>query len=301
MRIGIIGYGSAGRRHAANIRQLDPDAQLYVYDPALTIGSETHGVTVVDAESFWDVLGLEAVIIASPLDTHLHYLEAASFARLPVYCEKPLCGPGQVETWGAQPLTLSESAEALVGKLAGLPTAAGYNWLYHAGVKRMIRAGRHPRLVCASVRTDMGAWSGKSYGPPLWECSHELAVLQAWLGPLTVTAAIPHGPHGGVASGSAGEVRWSFRWCTRAPTPHSRCYVVYDDDTPADSFKQFVFPPHGTDLDQSYRLAMSDFLFHARCSGTSRSGQTNCPLADGLVIAKLCEQIDQLNRAGTRV
>lgn len=280
MRIGLIGYGSAGRRHARNIRQLRPDAQVYVLDPNVTVEDGTPGIVSVDAESFWQAgaTSLEALVIASPMETHLKHLGYADELRLPVLCEKPVCWPGQIE-----------SAAAIINRLLGM---TGYNWLWHPGVQRMQRACRAPRFIRVVARTNMAEWPGAAYGPPLWECSHELSVLRSWLGELEVTAAGRRSARaGGVACGRAQGCAWEFQWRTREAEGHGRTWEVQDDDTrEPGSFKRFGFPPYGSELDDSYRLMMADFLWLAKGVDVME----NCSLADGLAVARLCQEIDRI-------
>jgi predicted dehydrogenase len=91
MNIAIIGT----RRHAARLRGLalaDPRVArvvVYHHDPA-SLSRLNVPCPRVQASSDWsDVTGQDAVIIASPSNSHAEYLKRLAECDLPVYCEKP--------------------------------------------------------------------------------------------------------------------------------------------------------------------------------------------------------------------
>ena len=73
----IIGYGSMGQRHAKNLRLLMPQADIKIYDPMIP------GTILTSAD---------AVIIASPAETHTQYMQWCSDRDvvMPFLVEKPL-------------------------------------------------------------------------------------------------------------------------------------------------------------------------------------------------------------------
>jgi predicted dehydrogenase len=110
MKVGILGGGKAGRRHANNAQKLGH--QVYVYDPAMG-GSRD------------EVLGgSDAVIVASPSECHLQDLTDCIAARKPVLVEKPIALTGQ-----------SKQVEEQLAIAAGLPIAVGYNLRFHPEIR----------------------------------------------------------------------------------------------------------------------------------------------------------------------
>jgi predicted dehydrogenase len=82
MKVLIVGYGSAGKRHAENAKALGHD--VAIYDPPRGIGT-------------WDEsLDANAAIIASPPHVHLRGLSLCTQANMPVLVEKPFCLPEQI-------------------------------------------------------------------------------------------------------------------------------------------------------------------------------------------------------------
>ena len=77
MQFLIIGYGSMGKRHAKNLRVLLPGADIRIYDPMMP------GTILAYAD---------AVIIASPAETHPMYMKWCNDRDIPIpfFVEKPL-------------------------------------------------------------------------------------------------------------------------------------------------------------------------------------------------------------------
>ena len=85
--IGILGFGSIGKRHAASIQALGH--QFKFHDPA--IRGEKNGVTFDIGFSRDNVLDdCDAIIIATPTNQHYADLMDALATKKPVFCEKPL-------------------------------------------------------------------------------------------------------------------------------------------------------------------------------------------------------------------
>lgn len=76
MRYLIIGYGSMGRKHTANLQQLCPDAEIYLYDPVLFPERK--------------LIPSDAAIIASPAQQHREHILWCCQQRMPFLVEKPL-------------------------------------------------------------------------------------------------------------------------------------------------------------------------------------------------------------------
>lgn len=102
MRIGLIGYGGIGRRHARHLAA-NPALQFSaVADPEPTARERArmeHGVAVfASAEELLDRAAVDGVLIAAPTAFHRPYIELAARAGKQVFCEKPLVLRPQEET-----------------------------------------------------------------------------------------------------------------------------------------------------------------------------------------------------------
>ena len=94
VRFAVLGCGRIGRMHARNLAR-HPRAQLaYVYDIVEEAAAATAEATGARrARQIDEILGakdVEAVLIASPTDTHLDLLVGAVEAGKVVLCEKPI-------------------------------------------------------------------------------------------------------------------------------------------------------------------------------------------------------------------
>ncbi|WP_405594272.1 Gfo/Idh/MocA family oxidoreductase [Streptomyces sp. NBC_01410] len=94
MRIGLIGAGALGALHAVNLSEV-PDCRLMAVaseqvSPAALEAIRSAGADTVGVEEVLDPERVDAVIIATPTDTHAYYALLAIEAGLPVFVEKPL-------------------------------------------------------------------------------------------------------------------------------------------------------------------------------------------------------------------
>jgi len=87
MKIGILGLGSIGTRHGENLRTLGH--QVVGYDPASERMS-AFNENCVHADRKGLLTWADAVVIATPSDTHLSCLTDALSFRKPVLIEKPI-------------------------------------------------------------------------------------------------------------------------------------------------------------------------------------------------------------------
>ncbi len=145
LRVGVIGVGEMGKRHAENLRRAVPDARLVaIADPdgqrAAAVASELN----VDrcyrsAAELMGHPGLDAVVIASPPKYHLEAIRAAASAGKHILCEKPLT------------LTLEEADAALEAvERARVLLQVGHMRRYdppYVEAKRRIEAGEIGRVV----------------------------------------------------------------------------------------------------------------------------------------------------------
>ena len=125
----LFGAGRIGRIHAANV-VAEPGARLhYVVDAApqaaTRLAEECGARTASIAEALADP-AVDAVIIASPTDTHAALVEASAAAGKAIFCEKPL------------DLDLAVAARSLAAaERYGVLLALGFNRRYDPSFARL--------------------------------------------------------------------------------------------------------------------------------------------------------------------
>jgi predicted dehydrogenase len=150
--LAVVGAGSAGRRHISNLRALG--CQVDCFDVAVAPG--------VQPAAALDLAAYEAVVIATPWDTHLPYVGAAIQSKTPFYVEKPLGSLEQIPRW-------RELAEM------DLPVnQVGYQLRFHWRYRAMRQLVPNPTGGSFVCDFNMATWPGRAYGPAKLEASHEL-------------------------------------------------------------------------------------------------------------------------------
>lgn len=99
IRYGIIGAGHMAREHVRNLALIPGSVITAIADPVEASRKETSAIILGDPQEFPDYRDLlasdlvDAIIIASPNDTHLAILKdiVASRRAYPVLVEKPIC------------------------------------------------------------------------------------------------------------------------------------------------------------------------------------------------------------------
>ena len=89
----VFGVGRMGMVHARNVAACDGAELLAIADPddatAQAIAAET-GAPVRDIDAIIADPAVEAVLIATPTDTHADLVERAAVAGKAIFCEKPI-------------------------------------------------------------------------------------------------------------------------------------------------------------------------------------------------------------------
>lgn len=154
MIYGVLGLGSIGARHAANLVTLDRD--ILGFDPSTAVGQLAQSKGIPTTNSRDEVLErADAVIIASPNDRHLEDMADSVAARCHVFVEKPL-------------------AHRTDGLRKILDDAAAKELTVFAGLTLRF----HPAVAAAKSIIDDGA-----LGAPLWamfQSSHYLPDWRPW-------------------------------------------------------------------------------------------------------------------------
>ena len=143
LKVGVIGGGYMGKAHSVAVRatsavfELDVNVELGGIAAASLDSAKRYAALFGAKEAFSDAHALinspdiDAVIIASPQDTHLDYVQACAAAGKPVLCEKPM-GRTLVE------------AEAIRDSARSIINQVGYNYINtpaSAFARQLIREG----------------------------------------------------------------------------------------------------------------------------------------------------------------
>lgn len=191
MRIAVLGLGSAGRRHAANLRELG--AEVVGWDPGVSDPPDGIDRAVGPEQA---LAAADAAVIASPSSLHAEQAGLAIAAGVPVLVEKPLA-------------TTTEAAERVAARASerGVACGVAMNLRFHPAIRRLkgiIEEGQIGKVVRANAwfGYDLRRWRPQSDyrdsysaradlgGGIVLDAIHELDYLLWLLGPATaVTAA----------------------------------------------------------------------------------------------------------------
>jgi len=96
VRVALIGAGRIGKRHARTLAHETPQAELVVVADAVPEAAQSVAEAVgvgrwtADADAVISDKTIDAVVIASPTETHAPYIVAAAQAGKDIFCEKPI-------------------------------------------------------------------------------------------------------------------------------------------------------------------------------------------------------------------
>jgi predicted dehydrogenase len=144
----IVGYGSIGTRHAANLRRLSPDLQLTV----VTQRNDVEGERMRVVDNLVDALTGDPAfaVIASPSHLHAEQLLMLLEAGVPCYVEKPpVVSVEQLRTVRERLERMSAVPATLVGcNLRFLPSLRK--------LRELVRSGAIGTIVRATIQA--GQW-----------------------------------------------------------------------------------------------------------------------------------------------
>lgn len=145
----LFGAGRIGRLHAANIAA-HPNARLAAVADTVPAAAEElaarYGTVVADVEEALGSPAIDAVLIATPTDTHAPLIEAAAAAGKAILCEKPI------------DLDIARAEAAVrAAEAAGVALAVGFNRRFDASfanLKARLDAGAigAPEIVAIASR-----------------------------------------------------------------------------------------------------------------------------------------------------
>ena len=175
MKIGVLGLGSAGKRHASNAEKLGH--ALISYDPDLDRKEQRQ--KVLDTA--------DAVIIASPTEYHLQDLLDTMAAGKHALVEKPIA-------LSRQRKAVQDLVELNAGATHPLVIAVGYNLRFHPLIKELkdllaseARAGRKPHyadFICCQYTQSQDALTNGCL--ETW-ATHEIDLARHLIGELRLT------------------------------------------------------------------------------------------------------------------
>lgn len=187
VRVGVIGFGQWGPNHVRNFSQFDGCEVVRVCDSSdARLGAAQkflRGVAVTkDSAEITGAADIDAVVVATPTNTHFALVKAALVAGKDVLCEKPLAP------------TAGECAElAALAVAHGRVLMVGHVFLYNSGVlhlKTDLDRGELGRIYYMdAVRTNLGPVRS-DVGAIYDLASHDISIFNFLLGtqPLEVSA-----------------------------------------------------------------------------------------------------------------
>jgi myo-inositol 2-dehydrogenase / D-chiro-inositol 1-dehydrogenase len=137
LKVAVIGTGFIGSVHAKNIAR-HPGAELVAVSDAniefaKKVAATTGAKAAADFAEIFNDKDIQAVLIATPTDTHVDYLKRAAAAGKAIYCEKPIG------------LDYKEAEQAVRAvRTAGVPVMLGFNRRFdasHAALKEAVDRG----------------------------------------------------------------------------------------------------------------------------------------------------------------
>ena len=142
LRFALLGAGRMGRRHAGNLATLSAGKLVWVCDvnvaAARAVADEHECRASADPEEAIASPDVDAVIVATPTETHIALCIAAARAGKPVLCEKPL----------DLSLERIRASRAEIASLAA-PVQVGFNRRYdrgHRALANAVQAGEIGKL-----------------------------------------------------------------------------------------------------------------------------------------------------------
>ncbi|MGI9419295.1 MAG: Gfo/Idh/MocA family protein [Geminicoccaceae bacterium] len=194
LRIGLIGVGMIGRKHAAYLKASADCALVAIADPApgaKAVAAEHDAACHADFDEMMSSQDLDGVVIAAPNDLHEATGMAAAAHGLPMIIEKPIAAGREAAA------RLTKAAEN-----AGVPLLVGHHRRYNPRAqhaKKLVREGALGRLVAANVIWCVrkpeayfeATWKRQPGGGPiLINLIHEIDLLRFICGEIVEVAAL---------------------------------------------------------------------------------------------------------------
>lgn len=269
MRYGIIGSGMMGQEHIRNIALLEDARVVAVADPHDGMRESARALAGPDCTGFADPAALldgtlcDALVIATPNDTHFELLKAALSTDLPILIEKPLC------------TTLDEcrTIKALAASRRA-PVWVAMEYRYMPPVARLIdavRAGTAGRIRMLSIRehrfpflAKVGDWNRfaeRTGGTLVEKCCHFFDLMRLILGARPVRV---------FASGGMDVNFLDETYEGRRPDILDNAYVVVDFDSGARAMLDLCMFAEGSYWQEEISATGDRARIDARVPGPAR-------------------------------
>lgn len=158
MRIGLLGAGRIGQKHAEVLSAIEQVEELLIADPATESAERLAAATGARSGSVEEVLARsDAIVIAAASDAHAPLVRAGLQRRIPIFCEKPLTAD-----LGAA-IELAAEIER-----AGSPFQLGFQRRFDLGyreARRMVQSGELGTLYSLRMAGHDPAPPHESYIP----------------------------------------------------------------------------------------------------------------------------------------
>ena len=126
VRIAVIGCGRIGQMHAKNIQLHEKTTLACVFDPndkfAKKVSNDLNVPAVEKVDEVFSDSGVDAILISSPTNTHIDFIEKSVAAKKPVLCEKPI---------DLDIIKVNECSDRLKGNV--IPIQLGFNRRFDPG------------------------------------------------------------------------------------------------------------------------------------------------------------------------
>ncbi|MGQ0564433.1 MAG: Gfo/Idh/MocA family protein [Gemmobacter sp.] len=263
LRVLVIGAGSIGRRHAANLARLGCEVTLLPW-------RETSAQDVAAR-----LAGMDAAVIATATDIRLPLVAACGAAGVPFYCEKPLAFRQ------ADLDAIAAAAAPVAGR-----SAVGFMMRYHEGFRRLAGADLSQVFRFAfAIGHDVTQWRADwrfsdSYaaratgGGVLLDLCHEIDMAACLLPGLTLVAceSLGHVGYPGIdvashltfraANGAVGSIAMDY--LAPALIREARIDTLTGPVTMDFAAGRFMDEPVPQDRNAMFLALMRDFLMHVQ-------------------------------------
>jgi len=278
--------------------------------------AERHGVPrwYDDAQRLIDDAEVDAVYVATPPDTHLHYTERVAAAGKPVYVEKPMAR------------TTAEARQMVAAcEAAGVKLFVAYyrrRLEIHLKVRDLLAEGAVGQVRLVTLR-HLGAYAGEADGETPWRlipevagrgglfhdlASHQLDLLDYLLGPIEPTGAVATNLGGHYACDDTVAAAWrhesgavgSGTWCfVAAPgqagerievdgTEGRLAFTAFDLDRPirlerGGQVEEYAAAPPAHVQGPLIQSVVDDLLGRGTCPSTGASARRTAEVMDRIL------------------